>query len=631
MNARQTSFITAAAGLLLLAASALYLSGLHEWRQAALLTATVIAGFPIALKAFQALRMRAFSIELLVIIAVIGALYLGEYVESSAVTFLFLFGAFLESRTLEKTRSSLKSLIDLAPLEATILVEKEMITVPVQNLAEGDRVVIRSGERVAVDGFIAAGGAAMNEAAITGEPIPATKSVGDPVFCGTIVDNGFIEVIAEKVGENTAFARMIELVEEAQESKSKTQKFLDRFARIYTPSAVALSILVFLLTGKLDMAITFLVIACPGALVIGAPVSIVSGIGNGARHGVLIKGGEAMESLAKIDVAVFDKTGTLTRGRPEITDIRDFSGDADELLRLAAEVETASEHPLGLTLVKEAQKRNLRLEAQLEQTTVTKGRGIRAVNRGHIVVIGNRKEMEAEGIHISMEDEAYAANREKLGNTVIYIGIDDKLAGMICIADQIRPEAERAITQLRKAGVRRVIMLTGDNRHAAELVRRRLGLDEAHAEMLPEGKASFIKELKSAGHRVAMAGDGINDAPAIATADIGLAMGEGGTDISMETADVVLMADSLDQFSHAYSLAKSTVRNMKQNTFLAVGTVALLLSGVLFGKVFLASGMFIHELSVLLVILNAIRLNRFHSKKSTVQQLDAQPAPGQIG
>ncbi|RCX18080.1 Cd2+/Zn2+-exporting ATPase [Fontibacillus phaseoli] len=635
MNAKQTSFITAAAGLLLLAASVLHLSGLPGWRQSALLTATVIAGFPIALKAFQALRMRSFSIELLVIVAVIGALYLGEYVESSAVTFLFLFGAFLESRTLEKTTSALKSLIDMAPLEATILMEGEQITIPVQKLTEDDRVIIRSGERVAVDGVIAAGRAAINEAAITGESIPATKSVGDPVFCGTIVDNGFIEVIAEKVGEATAFARMIELVEEAQESKSKTQKFLDRFARVYTPSTVVLSILVFFFTGKLEMAITFLVIACPGALVIGAPVSIISGIGNGARHGVLIKGGEAMESLAKIDVVVFDKTGTLTRGRPEITDIRALSGDADELLRLAAEVETASEHPLGHTIVKEAQKRNLRLEAQPEQTTVTKGRGIRAVNRGHIVAIGNRKEMESEGAFISNENEAYAANREKLGNTVIYIGVDGKLAGMISIADLIRPEAERAIKQLRNAGVQKVIMLTGDNRYAAELVRRQLELDEAHAEMLPEDKAAFVQGLKSVGHRVAMAGDGINDAPAIATADIGLAMGEGGTDISMETADVVLMADRLDQFSHAYSLAKSTVRNMKQNTFLAVGTVALLLSGVLFGKVFLASGMLIHELSVLLVVLNAIRLNRFHTANSAVQQRDAQPAPasvtGQIG
>lgn len=611
MNAKQTSYITFSAGVLLLAASVFHLADLPEWREAVLLIATVSAGFPIALRAYKALRRKTFSIELLVIIAVLGALYLGEYVESSAVTFLFLFGAYLETRTLEKTRSSLKSLMDMAPFEATVLREGGLITLPVHEVAQADRVIMRSGERAAVDGRVAAGQASMNEAAITGEPVPAAKTVGDSIFSGTIVDQGYIEVIAEKVGEDTLFARMIELVEEAQEAKSKTQKFLDRFARIYTPAAGVLSVLVYLLTGNLEMAITFLVIACPGALVIGAPVSVVSGIGNGARHGVLIKGGEVMETLAGIDTVVFDKTGTLTRGRPEITNIHSFSGNPDELLRLAAEVEAASEHHLGITIFKEAQRRGLQLSGEPENVEVIKGKGIRGATGGKELSIGNRKLMISEGIRIHAKAETEAAELEKLGNTVIFVGINGKLEGLLSIADQIRPEAEQAIRQLRSTGVKRIIMLTGDNPHTAELVSRRLGLDEVHAEMLPEDKAAFVADLKRAGHQVAMAGDGINDAPAIATAQIGLAMGEGGTDISMETADVVLMADRLDQFAHAYTLAKSTVRNMKQNTFFAVGTVAFLLLGVLFGQIFLASGMFIHELSVLLVILNAIRLNRF--------------------
>lgn len=620
MNAKRTSQITAVTGILLTAAIGLHLAGAHEWRQAMLIIATILAGIPIALKALKALKMKSFSIELLVTIAVIGALFIGEYVESAAVTFLFLFGAYLEARTLEKTRSSLKALVDMAPLEATVIRGGETMTISVDDVEEGDRVLIRSGEKVAIDGRIVTGNATLNEAAITGESVPAAKAVDDRVFSGTIVDNGFIEVIAERVGDDTTFARIIDLVEEAQESQSKTEKFLDRFANSYTPAIVVLSILVYLFTRNIEMTLTFLVIACPGALVISAPVSIVAGIGNGARHGVLIKGGDIMEKLAKIDTVVFDKTGTLTRGKPEVTDIHAIGIDKTDLLRLVAEAEMISEHHLGQTIVKEAKRQGLDLVNEPENAEVIKGNGIRATIRGKQLAIGNRKLMIAEGVAIDKEIADYAIAREKAGNTAIFASIDGKIAGVLSIADRIRPEATDALRELRASGVKQIIMLTGDNRHTAELVGAQLGLDQVHAELLPEDKVAMVQQLKDAGHRVAMVGDGINDAPAIATADIGLAMGEGGTDISMETADVVLMADRLDQFSHAYSLAKATVRNMKQNTFFAVGTVALLLAGVLLGKVFLASGMLIHELSVLLVILNAIRLIRYTKRKSVKRQ-----------
>lgn len=620
MNAKQTSRITAATGLLLALAIGFHATGFYEWRQVLLIAATVLAGIPIAYKAFKALKMKAFSIELLVTIAVVGALFIGEYVESAAVTFLFLFGAYLEARTLEKTRSSLKALVDMAPLEATVIRVGETMTISVDDVEEGDRVIIRSGEKVAIDGRIVTGNATLNEAAITGESVPASKAVDDRVFSGTIVDNGFIEVIAERVGDDTTFARIIELVEEAQESQSKTEKFLDRFANIYTPAIVVLSVLVYLFTRNIEMTLTFLVIACPGALVISAPVSIVAGIGNGARHGVLIKGGDIMEKLAKIDTVVFDKTGTLTRGKPEVTDIHAIGIDKTNLLRLVAEAERISEHHLGQTIVKEAKSQGLELRNEPENAEVIKGNGIRATIEGKLLAIGNRKLMAAEGASIDKEIADYAIAREKAGNTAIFASINGKIAGVLSIADRIRPEANDALRELRASGVKQIIMLTGDNRHTAELVGAQLGLDQVHAELLPEDKVAMIQKLKNTGHRVAMAGDGINDAPAIATADIGLAMGEGGTDISMETADVVLMADRLDQFSHAFSLAKATVRNMKQNTFFAVGTVALLLAGVLLGKVFLASGMLIHELSVLLVILNAIRLIRYTKRKPVKRQ-----------
>lgn len=615
---KHRNHIAAISAILIVSGFALPFLGYESYKDTALITATIIAIIPIAIKAFQAISMKAFSIELLVTIAVIGALYIHEYTESSVVTFLFLFGAYLEARTLEKTRSSLKALIDMAPQEADVIREGENLTIPVEEVVKGDRVVIRSGGKMPVDGRIMSGKATINEAAITGESRPASKAVDDIVYSGTIVDNGYIEIIAEKVGDDTTFAKIIELVEEAQESKSKTQKFLDKFAQYYTPAVVILAIIVYIFTRNLHLAITFLVVACPGALVIGAPVSNVAGIGNGARHGVLVKGGEVMDRLSKVDTIVFDKTGTLTKGMPEVTDIKNFSGlEVEELLRLVAKAETISEHHLGQTIVKEAKKRNLNLEGEIINGKVIKGNGIKAEVDSHALAIGNRKLMDAENIQISDEVSDYAIGREKAGNTAIFAAIDGQVAGIFSITDQIREDAHRALAELRKNGIKKMIMLTGDNRHTAGLVANELGLDEFQAELLPENKVEFVKKLKEAGHVVAMAGDGINDAPAIATADIGLAMGEGGTDVSMETADVVLMADKLMQFSHAYALAKATVRNMKQNTFFAVAVVFVLLAGVLSDYVHLASGMFIHEASILIVILNAMRLIRFKSTNSS--------------
>lgn len=610
--------ITAASGTLIVLGYIMNFAGYAEIKNILLIVATVIAGTPIAVNAFQALRMKMFSIELLVTIAVIGALFIGEYTESSVVTFLFLFGAFLEARTLEKTRSSLKELLEMAPQEATVIRDGQTMVIPIEEVAVGDTVVIKSGGKVPVDGRVISGRATINEAAVTGEPVPASKELDDKVYSGTIVDNGYIEISAEKVGNDTTFAKIIELVEEAQDTKSKAERFLDKFATIYTPSIVVLAVIVYLITRELHLAITFLVVACPGALVIGAPVSNVAGIGNGAKNGVLVKGGEVMDRLSKVDTIIFDKTGTLTKGRPEVTDIETFDGmDKDEFLRLVAIAEAISEHHLGRTIVKEADRRGLKRDSEAEDATVIKGGGIKASVENRTLVIGNRKLMGSQGIEISSQAEEYAISREKEGNTSIFAAIDGRVAGIISIADQIRDDAETALAELRRNGIKKIIMLTGDNRHTAEIVATKLKLDEFHAELLPENKVEHVKRLKAEGHVVAMAGDGINDAPAIATADIGLAMGEGGTDISMETADIVLMADRLMQFSHAYALAKATIRNVKQNTAFAVITVFALLAGVLYGSIHLASGMFIHEGSILLVILNAMRLIGFKSKKAS--------------
>ncbi|MGB3837288.1 heavy metal translocating P-type ATPase [Castellaniella sp.] len=615
MKQFKNSHIAAFTSLLLLIAFGFHLVQLTPWKNGVLVASSMFAGTFIAIKAFKALRMKAFSIELLVTIAVIGALIIGEYVESAVVTFLFIFGAYLESRTLEKTRASLRSLIDQTPTEATVVRPEGHVRLPVEEVVKGDRVLVRPGEKVAVDGAIVSGQALIIEAAITGESVPASKKVGDRVFSGTLIDSGFVEVTADRVGDDTTFAKIIELVENAQETKTKTQKFLDRFAQIYTPSIVVLSILVYAVSRNIELALTFLVIACPGALVISAPVSMVAGIGNGARNGVLVKGGEIMEKLSRIDLVIFDKTGTLTKGKPEVTEIRSWGLTENTLLQRVAEAEQLSEHHLGQTIVAEAKKRQLSVGEAPQDVRIIKGGGLVATVAGQRLAIGNRKLMADYGVFVDDEADTYATAREKVGNTAVLVAMDQKLAGVISIADQIKPEAKGAIQQLRRAGVKQAIMLTGDNRHTAQQVGDTLGLDAVHAELLPQDKLRWVNQLKQQGYRVAMVGDGINDAPALAAADVGLAMGVGGTDISMETADIVLMSDRLDQFAHAYSLAKATVRNMQQNTVLAVSTVVLLLAGVLSGQIFLASGMLVHELSVLLVTFNAVRLIRYRPGK----------------
>lgn len=612
MKSKQVNQIMYTAGTLLLAAFAVYL---FKWDRIVLDTlliiATLVAGVPTFIKAWKASRLKMFSIELLVTIAVIGALIIGEYVESAAVTFLFLFGAFLEGRSLEKARASLKSLMQMAPLEATVIRDGLRSSIMAEEVVKNDLVIIQTGEKIPIDGRVISGKASVNEAAITGESVPASKGVDDQVFSGSILDSGYLEVIAENVGEDTTFSKIIELVEEAQEGKAKTQRFLEKFAAIYTPGIMILSVLVWLITQDVHLALTFLVIACPGALVISAPVSIVAGIGNGARNGILIKGGEIMENLAKLNAFVFDKTGTLTKGKPEVTAVKAYGITEEELLLMTAEAEVISEHHLGRAIVNEAERTGLKLLNQPTEVNVLKGRGIEVKLNGKLLYIGNRKGLFQNDIPIETEVESYATEQERAGNTAVFVAGDKKVLGIISIADTIRDKAEDTMNSLRRAGIKKLVMLTGDNKHTAHLVGERLGMDRIYAELLPEDKAIKVKNCMGKGVNLAMLGDGVNDAPAIASADVGIAMGVAGTDIAMETADVVLMADNLDKLTHTIRLSKATVRNMKQNMFIAVGTVALLLAGVLTKNVNLASGMLIHELSVLLVILNAIRLVRF--------------------
>ncbi|WP_017547704.1 heavy metal translocating P-type ATPase [Salinicoccus carnicancri] len=610
-------------GILIVTGLIFRFAGYTEVMNVTFILATLAAIGPIMQKAWMALSMKSFSIELLITIAVIGALFIQEYTEAAIVTFLFLFGAYLEKRTLRKTRSSIQSLVDMAPSAASVVRDGAELEVDIDDVEEGDRVIVRPGGKVPVDGVIVKGRANINEAAITGESNLKFKTAAAEIFSGSVLDSGYIELEATKVGEDTTFAKIIELVEDAQEKKSGTEKFLNKFANYYTPSIAVIAILVYLLTRNLHLAITFLVIACPGALVIGAPVAYVAGIGNGARKGVLIKGGEIVDNFAKIDTVIFDKTGTLTEGRPSVTNIQIFDDtDEDEFMKDVAEIEMVSEHHLGQTIVTEAGSRNLHPDkGNVSDAEAIKGKGVSGALGNDNYIIGNQKLMDDYDIAISRDIRVRYVREQKEGNTAIFVAKNGKITGIVSIMDKIRNDAAATIRAFRGRGVKNLVMLTGDNRHAAKRVSDILGLDGFQAELMPDDKMKYIEEEKAAGRRVMMVGDGINDAPALAFADVGIAMGHGGTDIAMETADVVLMGSSMEQLAHGFNISKASYRVMLQNTAIALLTVALLLAGVLYGYIHLASGMLIHEVSVLLVIVNAMRLIRLKDRRTIAAEL----------
>ena len=587
-----------------------------------LIAASVAFGIPIALRAWRALRLRTWSIDLLVTIAIIGGIAIGDYLESAVVGFLFLFGAWLEGRTLAKARRSIQGLIDLSPTTATVVRGGERVEVEADDIEVGDVLVITTGERIGADGVIVAGSASINEASITGESAPAFKEVGADVHAATIVESGYLEVRATEVGDETTFGRIVELVEDSLESRTRGARFLDRFAKYYTPAILVGAAALFAFTGDLEKALVFLVIACPGALVISVPVAAVAGLGNVARNGVLIKNGEALEALARADTLAIDKTGTLTFGRPTVTTVHvdDASLDEEALLTLAAAVETSSEHHLGRAVVAQAAAQGFPLDAPTD-VEVASGRGIVARVGSRRVRIGNHDYLSTEGTAIGTDPLRAVQILEEAGQTVLLVAVDGLYVGFIAISDAIRPEAAISIDHLKKSGLGNVVLLTGDNEGAARTVAEQAGIAQWRSRMLPHDKAEYVRGLQEEGARVVMVGDGVNDAPALATASVGVAMGQSGTDISMETASVVLLGDRLDQLAHATSVSRSTLRIMKQNTAIALGTVFALIAAVLLGALGLAGGMFIHEVSVLLVILNALRLSG--KKKEGIPTHDA--------
>lgn len=590
---------------------------IYDW---SFILASIIAAVPIMIHAYQALRVKVISIELLVSIAVIGAFIIGEYDESAIVTFLFLFGSYLEQRTLSKTRESIKSLTEMAPATAILVNEDgSQEEVDIDDVDEGDHVLVKTGASVPVDGKIVSGSGYLDEAVITGESKPVAKHQGDDVFSGSILGNGTVTVEATKVGEDTTFGKIIELVEDAQDAKSPAESFIDKFAQYYTPAVLVIAALVYIFTRNFSTAITVLVLGCPGALVIGAPVSNVAGIGNGAKRGILLKGGAVMNDFAKVDTFVFDKTGTLTLGNTAVSAVKTYTNDVDTALALVARAERLSDHPLGKAVIDYVTGKNLNFE-QLNVTDndTVKGQGLVADIDQHHVLVGNLKLMETNNVQLTATQSSDLASVQATGSSVIMVAVDNVLALTLGISDVIRPEVKAQLQALRDHGAKHLVMLTGDNHVTAQYVAEQVGIDEVHAELLPEQKVDYIKQFKTDGRTVAFVGDGINDSPAIATAQIGIAMGS-GTDVAIETSDVVLMQSSFEALVHAYALSKKTVRNTKENIVIAIGVVLFLLLGLILGFIYMASGMFVHEASILVVIFNAMRLIRYGNLKVTPQ------------
>jgi len=580
------------------------------------LVAILIGGFDLFKVGLKNLTRLEFDMNTLMTIAIIGAAIIGEWAEGAVVVFLFALSEALESYSVDKARNSIRSLMDIAPNRATVQRGNQMIELDVEDIIIDDRMIVKPGEKLALDGIVMQGTSSINQAAITGESMPVQKTPGEEVFAGTINEEGSLEIQVTKRVEDTTIAKIIHLVEEAQAERAPSQRFVDQFAKYYTPAIMVIALLVAILppllfggiwADSVYLGLAVLVVGCPCALIISTPVAIVTAIGNAANRGVLIKGGIHLEEAGKLSVIALDKTGTLTEGKPEVTDVIPLAHlNEREILGISKAMESFSQHPLATAIIRKAEVEQV-TDYQAENFQSITGKGATASVQDTAYFIGNPRLFE-EMLSIPEVIQQQITGLQTEGKTVMLLGTNNHIEALIAVADQLRTSSTSVIEKLHELGIKKTMMLTGDNQATGDAIGSQLGLSETHADLLPEDKLTKIKEWQEEYGNVAMVGDGINDAPALASATVGIAMGGAGTDAALETADIALMADDLEQLPYTIALSRKALHVIKQNISFSLGVKIIALLLVIPGWLTLWIAIFADVGATLLVVLNSMRL-----------------------
>mgnify|MGYP001370266370 CR=1 FL=1 len=580
----------------------------------------IIGGYSLFKVGIKNLLRLDFDMKTLMTVAIIGAAIIGEWAEGAVVVILFAISEALERFSMDRTRQSIRSLMDIAPKEALVRRNGQEMMIHVDDIAVGDMMVVKPGQKIAMDGVVISGSSAVNQAAITGESVPVSKTAGDEVFAGTLNEEGLLEVRVTKLAEDTTIAKIIHLVEEAQGERAPAQAFVDKFAKYYTPVIMVIAALVAVVPPLFNgdwatwiyQGLSVLVVGCPCALVISTPVSIVSAIGNAARNGVLVKGGIYLEEMGRLKAVAFDKTGTLTKGVPVVTDFQVLNHDknAGEMLAIIAALEHRSQHPLASAIMRKAEQENVPYaELRVEDFTSFTGKGIKGTINGTTYYVGSPK-LFYELHVIGGEQEQLLQTLQNEGKTVMAAGTEKEILAVIAVADEVRETSREVIQKLHQLGIRKTIMLTGDNQGTANAIAGQVGVSDVRAELMPQDKLEFVKQLRDDYGSVAMVGDGVNDAPALAASTVGITMGGAGTDTALETADVALMGDDLSKLPFAIKLSRKALTIIKQNIVFALGIKVLALLLVIPGWLTLWIAILSDMGATLLVTLNGLRLMR---------------------
>ena len=581
--------------------------------------AILIGGYSLFIKGFKNLVRLNFDMNTLMTVAILGAAAIGEWGEGATVVILFAISEALERYSMDKARQSIESLMDIAPKEALIRRGNEEMMVPVDDIQVGDIMIVKPGQKLAMDGIVIKGTSTLNQAAITGESVPVAKTVGDEVFAGTLNEEGLLEVKVTKRVEDTTLSKIIHLVEEAQAERAPSQAFVDRFAKYYTPVIIIFALLLAVIpplfmgadwSEWIYRGLALLVVGCPCALVISTPVAIVTAIGNAAKNGVLIKGGIYLEEAGSLKVIAFDKTGTLTKGVPSVTDVVTYNGNENELMAITAAIEKGSQHPLASAIIRKAEEDGLNFnDVSVEEFQSITGKGVKAKVNNEMYYVGSPglfEELLPNGIQSEIKEQMTTLQTQ--GKTVMALGTEKEILALIAVADEIRESSKEVIRKLHQVGIEKTVMLTGDNQRTAEAIGKQVGVSDIKADLLPEDKLNFIKELRDKYQSVAMVGDGVNDAPALAASTVGVAMGGAGTDTALETADIALMSDDLSKLPYTIKLSRKALAIIKQNITFSLGIKALALLLIVPGWLTLWLAIFADMGATLIVTLNSMRL-----------------------